>query len=364
MNKSIVYYISDHGFGHATRSVAIIRALCREQPNLKILIRTSRNVKFIKKALINENVYVYKGENDFGLIESRKLSISPDRTQVAFESWVLTWDEWLREEQNRHINKVDLLISDICPQPFLLAEKLGIPSIAISNFTWLDQYRELFESDSLIDLGQAYRASSSGLVLPFNMKMTGIKAERKKNIPLVYRLPTRDLEALQSQHLPIKGRKLIFVRADGGSLAYELSLDHWKEWPGFCYVTGSEKVKSKSKRIFRIPDKEIEHQDFVMASKLVISKAGYSILSEAVAGHVPLILIKTKGFPEADLMSKEATSLGIAQLHSIEDVLEGTWLDGLEELIGFQKAYHKLPRRYTGNGCEVAVKHIVEHLKD
>ncbi|MHA2231982.1 MAG: glycosyltransferase family protein, partial [Candidatus Hodarchaeales archaeon] len=165
MNKSIVYYISDHGFGHATRSLAIIRALCREQPNLKILIRTSRNVKFMKKALINEIVYVYKGENDFGLIEGRKLSISPEKTQIAFEKWVLTWDKWLREEQNRHINKVDLVISDICPQPFLLAEKLGIPSIAISNFTWLDQYRELFESDSLIDLGQAYRAASSCLVL-------------------------------------------------------------------------------------------------------------------------------------------------------------------------------------------------------
>lgn len=364
MNKSIVYYISDHGFGHATRSLAIIRTLRQEQPNLKISIRTFNNATLIKEALENEAVSVYQSKNDFGLIQGGRLSISPVKTKIAFEKWVTTWDEWLREEQNRLTPRPDLMISDISPQPFLLAEKLGISSIAISNFTWLDQYKALFESNLLQYLEQAYNAASSALVLPFNMEMTGIKTERKKDIPLVFRKPTRDLKALQSQYPALEGKKLMFIRADGGSLAYSLSLDRWKAIPSFAYVTGSEKVKSKDKRIFRIPCNEFNHQDFVMASELIISKAGYSILSEAVAGKVPLILIATKRFPEANVMCQKAFTLGIAQVYSIDDVLEGNWLDELEDLDRFRRAYENLPKRYTDDGSVVAVNHILEHLKD
>ena len=35
----IAYYISDHGFGHATRSIAIIRYLIDNLPEIKVFIK-------------------------------------------------------------------------------------------------------------------------------------------------------------------------------------------------------------------------------------------------------------------------------------------------------------------------------------
>ncbi|MHA2496973.1 MAG: glycosyltransferase family protein [Candidatus Hodarchaeales archaeon] len=364
MGKSVVYYISDHGLGHATRSLAIIKALCKEESSLKMSIRTSHNANFMKSALVTKNVPIYAEKNDFGLIEGDSLSISSRATKEVFEEWMESWQIWLTQEYQRLKNRVDLLISDICPQPFLLAEKLGIPSVAISNFTWLDQYKQIFESDRLLDLEQAYKAASSALILPFSMKMAGIRTNRKKEISLVFRQPTRNLKALRSQYRPLKDKKLMFVRAEGGSLAYSLSLDQWKVPPSVIFVTGSRNVKSMNKQIFRIPATEVNHQDFIMASELIVTKAGYSILSEAVAARIPLILIETGGFPEAAAMSEKAVSLGIAQLHSMDSLLQGTWLDKQEELDSLRKAYNNLPRRYTENGIVEAIDHIREYLKD
>lgn len=364
MGKSIVYYISDHGLGHATRSLAIIKALYKEENDLRISIRTSRNANFMKNALVNKNILIYEDKNDFGLIEGDPLSINSIETKKAFEEWMQSWQKWLAQEHQRLKNRVDLLISDICPQPFLLAEKLGIPSIAISNFTWLDQYKQIFESDRLLDLEQAYNAASSALILPFNMEMAGIRTNRKKEISLVFRQPTRGIMTLRSQYRPLKDKRLMFVRAEGGSLAYSLSLDRWKVPHSVIIVTGSRNVEGLDKRIFRIPATEANHQDFVMASELIVTKAGYSILSEAVAARIPLILIETGGFPEAATMSERAVSLGIAQLHSIDSLLQGTWLDKQEELDSLRNAYNNLPRRYTENGTVEAIDHIREYLKD
>ena len=49
--KKILYYISDHGKGHATRSIAIIREL--QKRGMNITVRNSNCERFIKKALPN-----------------------------------------------------------------------------------------------------------------------------------------------------------------------------------------------------------------------------------------------------------------------------------------------------------------------
>ncbi|MFX0113710.1 MAG: glycosyltransferase family protein [Candidatus Hodarchaeota archaeon] len=362
MVKSIAFYVSDHGFGHATRTIAVVRAVIKANPKVKISIITSRNAKFMREALSLENVIVREKINDFGLITANNLSINPKKTRFAFEKWVAVWEKWLATEQNVFDKRIDLIISDIAPQPFILAEKIGLPSIAISNFTWLDQYAQMFESELFQQLAEAYSSASSALVLPFSMEMAGIKSDRKKDIPLVYREPTRDLKKIQSQYPTLKGKKLIFIRAEGGSLDYSLSIARWKEPGETCFVTGSRTIEGGKKQILNIPKEEIEHQDFVIASQLVVSKPGYSILSEAVAGRAPMILIKVEGFPEAEIMGGKAEALGIGQFLSKEEVVSGKWLEKKEALRGQQEAFNHLSSRFLGNGSMVAAEHILEYL--
>ncbi len=50
--KNIVFYISDHGFGHASRNIPIIRYILGVKNNIKIHIKTGINQGlFIKDSL-------------------------------------------------------------------------------------------------------------------------------------------------------------------------------------------------------------------------------------------------------------------------------------------------------------------------
>ena len=50
--KKIIYYITDHGMGHTTRSVAIIRELIKE--GIQVTVRNS-NIDYLNKSLPNIN---------------------------------------------------------------------------------------------------------------------------------------------------------------------------------------------------------------------------------------------------------------------------------------------------------------------
>ncbi|WP_335699289.1 hypothetical protein [Neobacillus drentensis] len=52
---TIAYYISDYGYGHASRSIAIIRKLL-EESEVKIIVCHSFALSFIKASLNSDSV--------------------------------------------------------------------------------------------------------------------------------------------------------------------------------------------------------------------------------------------------------------------------------------------------------------------
>lgn len=51
--KTICYYISDYGYRHAARSVAIIRDLIAQSEKVKVVVCHSYALDFIKDSLYN-----------------------------------------------------------------------------------------------------------------------------------------------------------------------------------------------------------------------------------------------------------------------------------------------------------------------
>ena len=48
---TIAYFIDDHGYGHASRNIAIIRSLLECNLEISIIILTSKPLPFIKQSL-------------------------------------------------------------------------------------------------------------------------------------------------------------------------------------------------------------------------------------------------------------------------------------------------------------------------
>ena len=137
--KKILYYVTDHGLGHLTRTISIIREF---DENVEFIIRNS-NEKFIKKSL--NNTRVFSGQTDQGpILHNDAVSIDWDKTGETMKKWYNDFEQKVTKERD-FIEKIkpDLVISDITPIPLLPSKELKIPTIAISNFTWSDFLNDL-----------------------------------------------------------------------------------------------------------------------------------------------------------------------------------------------------------------------------
>lgn len=131
--KTICYYISDYGYGHATRSIAIIRALTLYTPNrYHIIIRSGNALGFIRDSLRDLDM------------------INLDFRECASDlGYILKKDSILQEE-------VDLVISDISPVPICSAKLANVKSMGISNFMWYTAYQQLIDQEFLKPLYDAF----------------------------------------------------------------------------------------------------------------------------------------------------------------------------------------------------------------
>ena len=197
---NICFYISDYGYGHASRDIAIIRRLLKEFNDIKIYVKTNGPFHFVRDSLPQKNVEVIQTKNDIGVIfnfKGNSITVDRKQTKELLDTWLSSWDEYIQKERRfceAHIIKV--ILTDITPQPFIVANELGIPSIGISNFTWHYIFHHLFgDTPETERIEEAYRHANFALVLPFNEEMTLFN--ERKEISFVSREITSDRKAMR-----------------------------------------------------------------------------------------------------------------------------------------------------------------------
>ena len=90
---TIAYFISDHGFGHASRSVAIIRSLLNCDLDISINLHTSKPLSFVRNSLFSseyrDRFDFHEMVNDFGFIkEQQSFMIDHEETAHEVHKWV------------------------------------------------------------------------------------------------------------------------------------------------------------------------------------------------------------------------------------------------------------------------------------
>ena len=133
----IACFISSHGYGHATRCLAILDALSQKFQPLEISIFSSLPNSFLVQNLNSSKFTSHNTKTDIGLIQ--KTPFEHDLTQT-----VLEWDQFLnfKSSENQKITESvkeinpDFILCDISPLGIKLGKRLKIPTVLIENFTW------------------------------------------------------------------------------------------------------------------------------------------------------------------------------------------------------------------------------------
>ena len=106
----ICFYISDFGYGHAARDIALIREL---QEYAEVIVRAGAPAEFMARSL--PGVEVLPGQNDPGVVMAGA-AVDREKTLAAVERWLASWEAYVSTEKAfLYDRRVDLVLSGIVP---------------------------------------------------------------------------------------------------------------------------------------------------------------------------------------------------------------------------------------------------------
>lgn len=134
--------------GNAARSIAVIRRMLAEWPDARIYVKAAGPSEFLCRSL-PQWIHIWT-ENDVCVdMHPDRPAIAPRKTEERVKARLAKWDAYiLRQTRFCREHYLGCIVSDIVPQPSLVADALSIPGVAVSNFSWHLVYSLLFGETS------------------------------------------------------------------------------------------------------------------------------------------------------------------------------------------------------------------------
>jgi hypothetical protein len=356
----IIYYISGHGYGHAVRSLEVINVLGRL--GCRLWIKTAVPLFLLKERLTCEAT-IRNEVLDAGLHQVDNLRFDLTRTKGQVKKILETAPRWVEQESRFLIEEgFSGVVCDIPFIPFEAAERAGLPSIGIGNFSWDWVYAYYGERDpDWLPLAEAiassYRKADLLLRLPFHGPMKAFP--RVEDLPLVAKRPTRKKEEIRKTLRLPEDRKIILVGFSQVALTREALRNIENLSDRYLFIIRSP-LDWDSPGFRKIEDAEASFIDLVAAADGVMTKPGYGIVADCLAAGTPMIYSDRGDFPEYPILVKGIEAYLPCCHMAMEEFFAGRWRPCLERL-NEKPAPQKPPMGM--NGAEVAGERILDWIE-
>lgn len=304
----VTFLVSDHGWGHLRRSLVVAAEVVARGHPLQMVVSETQ-APAVSAAL--PAVTITTGALDQGYVfgaGGRGVDAKASRSRLAAcaqgpqPTLIRDVREWAP----------DVVLADATPWASSLARKIAVPSAIASNFSWDLQFAALYAGDEETeDAVRAVQEQVAAFDLALEMPLgPGVPAVRNRHpVPLVGRRP--------SGGAPFTTDRPIITWAFGGTPPDAQPLDGLRALLDIAAEVGAEVVANESLRdavpagsaIRLLPD-IVPWPDILAASRLVVSKAGYSTLAEALRGRGHIIAMGVTGLPEEIAMQSEIEARG------------------------------------------------------
>lgn len=374
MASAIVFYISGHGFGHASRTIEVINAILAMRPETRIGVRTAAP-RWLFDLTVKGKVSFSTLETDTGVVQTDALTLDEAdsiRRASAFHSDLVT----RAASETRVLRELGagLIVGDIPPLAFAVGASAGIPSIAIGNFTWdwiyADYPRVRLAPSLLPTVRGAYAKAAMALRLPMSGGFESFS--NVKDIPFIARHATRTREDV-CKLLKIPADKPIVLASFGGYGLPGLETDALAKFKRHTVVTTAQVPLSRARKEAPTTERKgsyisineeamydagVRYEDLVAAAEVVVTKPGYGIISECIANDSAILYTSRGHFPEYDVLVEEMPKYLRSAFIAPDDVLAGKWESAVDKL----RALPKLKKKPETNGAEVAADILLKAL--
>jgi L-arabinokinase len=386
---SVVFYISGHGFGHASREVEVINALggalarpsasreggpspgVDDPPGVgetsgsetRIIIRSSVSPWLLSRTL-NVPYELRPGACDTGIVQVNSVTHDDPRTIADAATFYANLPARADEEARvLATDAVGAIVGDIPPLAFEVAARLGVPSVGIANFLWdwiYEGYPDLLATAPLVlpAIRAAYGRATLGLRLPFAGDFSSIP--RVVDIPLIARHATRS-RADTRAHCGLPPDRPVALLSFGG---YGLPVLDWPaidclgEWT-IAVADRSVDAGMVGAHVHAIDERAFDdtgfrYEDLVAAADVVVTKPGFGIVAECIAAGTAMVYTSRGRFREYDVFVEEMPRYLRARFLSHADLFGGRWRAALDGVLRQPPP----PGRLDTNGAEVAAAAI------
>jgi hypothetical protein len=361
-NGLLVAYVSGHGFGHATRCAEVLRALREEAAAVRIRVVSQAPEARFRSAIPGDLAY-RRLQCDVGLVQRDALVIDLPATLEACRRFAATWEERVEGERRwLHESGASIVLGDVPPLAFAAAAAAGVPSVALANFSWDWIYRHLASSEPrLADAAEQARAAYASthllLRLPFAGDLSAFP--RSEDLPLVARRPS--VEAGEARRrLGLGDRPAVLLsfggigfRAPASRVLGELAdLDFLVEEPGEGPPPNVRAVGDG-----HLTALGLGYVDVVAAADVVVTKPGYGIVTDAIAGRTRIVYTERGDFPEYPILVAEMPRYLPAVHASNAEVRAGRLGEAIRAVL--DQPFPDPPRL---DGAAVAARRILDFL--
>jgi L-arabinokinase len=363
---TIVFYVSSHGFGHASRDIAVIGALARRRPEARIVVRTGVPAWFFEPPA--GAVEIQTCETDTGVVQTDSLRLDEAETARRAASFYAGFEARAAAEATvlRGL-AADVVVADVPPLGVAAADLANVPCLIVANFTWDWIYDAYLEFERLAPgviekIRGAYSTATRALRLPLHGGFESI-GHVTRDIPLVARVSRRGRDT--TRRLIGLGQETVAVLASFGRYGLELPYDEISRSNQLALiVTDHESGKDSSlegSQLVCLPravllDRRLAYEDLVAAADVVVSKPGYGIVSECIANDTALLYTSRGPFAEHDVLVQAMPKLLRCRHIAQEDLLAGRWTSHVHALLRQPAPAARPPY----NGADVAADEILE----
>jgi L-arabinokinase len=332
---SIVFYISGHGFGHASRQIEVVNALFARRPDAHIVIRSSA-ARWLFDRTLRGPAELQPAVCDTGAVQRGSLDVDVEETirQAAAFHAPLNLDARIDEEARLlDAARAEIVIGDVPPLAFAAAARAGVPSIALSNFTWdwiYDGYAEARQqAPGLIErLGEIYTHTTEAWRLPLagGFETMG----RITDWPFIARHARHSGDDVRDR-LGLPPDVPLLLVSFGGYGAAGLDLAHAvaTTQAARIVITSSDERLAGAGALLVDEDplygSGLRYEDLVGAVDIVLTKPGYGIVSECVANRTRLLYTSRGRFREYEVFVDQMPRYLPCEFLDQEDLVAGHW---------------------------------------
>ncbi len=299
--RTLAYFVTDSGFGHITRSVAIINYLL-EISDYNVIIISNRKQNNHARVALRQ----YEKRVSFANIDTdantvfypNSLEVDLEKTEKAVEDFFEDFEMYLDDHYNL-LKGMDIVgvITDISILGVMVAKRLGVKVIGISNYTWYNRFKKMGIKKEILDFYQKwYNKMDLLLKFKFSDDMTGITCKTKE-VGLV----CRKVNEMNSGDFKKKYWPAVYLSV--GQVEKKKEKFHVNFPSGTIVATGSIEIEGNA-YLVKLPRRVASTQDYIAASSFALIKGGWSSVAECIILGVPFGILEQDDTEDKELVDK------------------------------------------------------------